>query len=213
MPTNVVTAGTLGDINVAASLAGSIIFPLSAQLDGLLSFALGPLQADLAAQFNATLAAQATLTLQIGDPTAALRLAISALAQLQAALQAALTLPPVNLSLSAELTAAAALIATLKAKLGLIDALIKAALQIKTSALKFAGDLQASLGGSAALVAFDGTTLSLAGDDIKALFDAGVEYPVGTPFIGSGEGPVSGIIIVAKTNAQFTASLNFLFGV
>jgi hypothetical protein len=204
MPTNIVISGTLGDINVAAAFAGSLLFPLSAQLDGLLTFALGPLQADLAAQFNATLAAQATLTLQIGDPTAALQLALSALAQLQAALQAALQLPPVNLSLSAELTASAALIATLKAKLGLIDVLIKAALQIKASSLKFGGELQAALGASAVLVTFSGTTLAVAGDDIKTLFDAGV------PPIGPGS--VSGIIIVAETVAGFTASLDFLFG-
>lgn len=212
MPTQVVIAGTLGDINVAASLAGTILFPLSAQLDGLLTFALGPLQADLMAQFNATLAAQATLTLQIGDPLAALKLALNAIAQLQAALQAAISLPPVNLSLSAELTAAAALVASLKVKLGLIDLLIKAALKVKLEALKFAGDLQAALGASAALITFSGTTLSIAGDDIKTLFDAGIDYPPGTPFIGSGDGDVSGIIIVAKTVAGFTTSIDFLFG-
>lgn len=204
MPTSVVVAGTLGDINVAASAAATILFPLSAQLDGLLTFALGPLQADIMAQFNATLAAQATLTLQIGDPTAALKLALSALAQLQAALQAALSLPPVNLSLSAELTASAALIASLKAKLGLLDILIKAALNIKLEALKFAGDLQARLGVSAVLVTFSGSNLSAAGDDIKTLFDGGVP-PIGP-------GAVSGIIIVAETNASFTASIDFLFG-
>ena len=206
MPTQVVVAGTLGDINVAASIAGTLLFPLSAQLDGLLTFALGPLQADLMAQFNATLAAQATLTLQIGDPLAALKLALAAIAQLQAALQAAISLPPVNLSISAELTAAAALVASLKVKLGLIDLLIKAALKVKLEALKFAGDLQAKLGASAVLATFSGTTLSVAGDDIKTLFDGGV------PTIGSGDGPVSGIIIVAKTVAGFTASIDFLFG-
>jgi len=212
MPTQVEIAGTLGDINPAASFAATILFPLSAQLDGLLTFALGPLQADLMAQFNATLAAQATLTLQIGDPLAALKLAISALATLQAALAASLVLPPINISLSAELTAAGALVASLKVKLGLLDILIKAALNVKLEALKFAGDLQASLGASAALATFSGSTLSSAGDDIKTLFDGGIEYPPGTPFIGSGEGPVSGIIIVAKTVAGFTTSIDFLFG-
>lgn len=206
MPTSIVVAGTLGDINVAASAAAVILFPLSAQLDAMLSFALGPFQADLMAQLNATIAAQATLTLQIGDPTAALQLALSALAQLQAALSAALALPPINLSLSAELTAAAALVASIQVKLGLLDLLIKAALQIKFTALKFGADLQASLGASAVLITFSGSTLSVSGSDIKALFDSGV------PTIGSGDGPVSGIIIVAKTNAGFTTSLDFLFG-
>jgi len=206
MPAQEELAGSLGNINVAASAAVAILFPLSAQLDGLLSFALGPLQADLAAQFNAAIAGQATLTLQIGDPTAALQLAIAAIAQLQAALQAALSLPPVNLSLSAELTATAALVASLSIKLGLIDLLIKAALQIKLGAVKFAGDLEAALGANAVLATFSGSSLAVAGTDVKALFDAGL---TGIPPTSS---PVSGIIVVAQATAGFEAGIDFLFG-
>lgn len=199
--------GTLGDINVAASAAATILYPLSASLDGLLSFALGPLQADLATQFSATLAAQATLTLQVGDPTAALKAAISALGQLQAALTAALALPPINLSLSAELTAAAALLASLKVKLGLLDVLIKAALKIKLQALKFAGELQASLSATGVLLTFSSTDLATAGSEISSLFSG-----AGVTGITPASGPVSGIIIVSSVGASFDSSVQFLFG-
>ncbi len=207
MPASVTLIGTLGDINIAATAAVGVLFPLSAQLDGLMSFALGPLQADLAAQFNAAIAAQATLTLQIGDPFAALQLALAAIAQLQAAITAALSLPPVNLSISAELTATAALVASLSVKLGLIDALLKVALKVKLQALKFTADLEAALTlPGVALVGFDGATVAAAGGDIQTLFNGGLG-----PGLGSGDGPVQGIIIVGKTSVSLTGSLNFLF--
>jgi hypothetical protein len=206
MAASVTIVGTLGQINIAATAAVGVLFPLSAQLDGLMSFALGPLQADLAAQFNAAIAAQATLTLQIGDPFAALQLALAAIGQLQAAIQAALTLPPVNLSISAELTATAALVASLSAKLGLIDALLKVALKIKLQALKFTADLEAALTlPGVALCEFDSANLATAGAEIQALFTAGI------PAMGPATAPVQGIIIVGVTSASLTGSLNFLF--
>lgn len=133
------------DFNVGAAAAVALLNPLGAQIDALLALGLGPFQALLAAQFNAALAATASLSLTIGDPLAALTLAIAAVAQLQAALTAALALPPIQLSLSAELTASAALALTLQGQLGGLQLLIKAALAIKIPAIQAAAALGASL--------------------------------------------------------------------
>jgi hypothetical protein len=133
------------DFNVGAAGAVAFLNPLGAQLDALLALGLGPFQATLAAQFNAALAASASLSLSIGDPTVALRLAIAAVAQLQAALAAALSLPPIQLSLNAELTAAASLAATLQVQLGGLQLLIRAALAIKIPAIQAAAVLSAAL--------------------------------------------------------------------
>ena len=155
------------DFNVGASAAVALLNPLSAQLDALIALGLGPFQAALAAQFNAALAAQASLSLSlaIGDfgVIAQLKAAIAALAQLQAALAGALALglPPIQLSLGAELTATAALAATLKVQLGIIQLLIKAALAIKIPALRAAADLGAALNaGPFFAISYSDTTLS-----------------------------------------------------
>jgi len=143
---------SLLDFNVGAAAAVGFLNPLGAQLDALLALGLGPFQASLAAQFNAALAAQASLalTLSIGDfgLIASLKGAIAALAALQAALAGALALglPPIQLGLSAELTVTAALAATLKIQLGGLQLLIKAALAVKIPALQLAAALNASLG-------------------------------------------------------------------
>jgi len=199
MPFNPPIALTLGDINVAAKAALLLLNPLSAQLDGLLSFALGPLMADLAVNYNAALAASATFTLQIGDPLANLKLLLAAVAQLQAALQAALILQLPSVELSAELTASLALVGALSVRLGLLNALIKAAINIKLGALKFAADLDAKLSaGPVVIFDFTNETLSDAGNHIQGLFTGPGIGPVGPSHIAPGDSCLLGIVMVTK---------------
>jgi len=158
---------SLLEFNVGAAASVALLNPLAAQLDAMIALGLGPFQLSLSAQFNAALAASASLalTLSVGDFAliANLKAAISALAQLQAALAAslALGLPPVSLGLSAQLTLTASLAATLQVRLGAIQLLIKAALRVKIPAVKLAAQLSASLAvGPFFAVSFSGTTLS-----------------------------------------------------
>jgi hypothetical protein len=169
-----VKTGTLGEFNVGLAAAVGLLVPLSAQIDALLTIGLGPFQADLMLQFNAALAAQATLTIQVGDPFAALQLAISALAQLQAALQLALQFPPINISISAELSASIALAGALSARLGLLSIAIELAIQIKLAALKLAAELQLSLSaGPVTAVAFGGESYTVEGSKLALLLNGG----------------------------------------
>lgn len=213
MAVTILKSGTIGSINVALSAAiNGYMFPLTAQIDAMLALGLGPFEFDLALQFDAALALQATLSLQIGDPLAGIQLVLSALAQLQAALQVALALPPISLSLGAELTATAALAGTLAAKLGGLQAMISAALAIKIPAVNFAAQLAASLGlGPAFLISIDSTTLAAAGSEIGTLFSGGLNDPVEGNSIASDEGPVSGIILLTK-NPAVGVAFNALFG-
>ena len=197
MPLDPEHGGTLGQFNIGLAAAIPIINPLSAQLDALIGFGLGPLQADLAAQFNASVALQATLTLQVSDPTASLQLAIAALAQLQAALVAALTLPSINMSLSAELGASVALAAALAIKLGGIKVLIEAALSVKIAAIELAARMAAALGaGPVYIVTFHGDPLSVTGGSIAAKFSTGLSDGSVTPLLPGDV--VDGVILVTK---------------
>lgn len=205
MAVTLVKSATVGELNVGLAAAVGFINPLGAQLDAMLALALGPLQADLAAQFNAALAAQASISLEISNPLAALQAAIAALASLQAALSAALSLPPITLSLSAELTASAALAASLSARLGGLSILIEAALAIKLPAVKAAAALAASLGaGPVFLHTFTGDTLAGTMTEIGG-FSSGMSDP-GIPAndILSGE-QVSGFMFTTKNPVAFVA--------
>lgn len=154
------------DFNIGAASAVAFLNPMGAQIDALIALGLGPFGLSLGAQFNAALAAQASLSLSlsIGDVglLASLKASIAALAALQAALAAslALGLPPIQLSLGLELSATAALAASLSLQLGSIQLLIKAALAIKIPAIKAAARLSASLNvGPFVCVSFSGTTV------------------------------------------------------
>jgi hypothetical protein len=199
MPLSTPVGGSLGDFNVGLSGAIAFLNPLSAQLDLLISLGLGPYQADLSVQFNVALSATATLSLQISDPTIGLQMAISALAQLQAALTAALSLPTISLSLSAELSASFALAAALSLKLGGLKLLIEAAIQIKIAAMKFVADLALglSLPGAAAF-SFADDTMIVTGGQIQTLFSA--------PLVGINPGDVVyGIVLMTKLPAVSAA--------
>lgn len=202
------TSGTLGSFNVGLAVAAGLINPLSAQLDALLAIGLGPFMAEISASFNASLAASATLSLQIGNPLASLQLAISALAQLQAALIAALSLPSIELSISAELSASVALAAALSARIGLLKIAIAIALEIKLGAVKAAADLALSLNaGPVAAASFGGESFAAEGAKIASLMQGNVVDGKQLPGI-TGSEPVSfGIILIAGT-ASVGASLN-----
>jgi len=207
--------GSLGSINLAVADLSSIINPLAAQLDAAISLGLGPLQTDLAASLDASLALQASLSLSVADPTASIRAALAAIIDLQAALSAALALPPLQLpQVDADISAAAALSATLSARLGAIQLLIDAMLSVKIPALQLA---DVPLGaGPIVLLVFDGIgalgspgtmTLQEAGNKIKAAFDAGVGDS-GNPdpdyFIQPTEF-ASGIIMVTSVSSAIVA--------
>jgi hypothetical protein len=205
MPLEPEQGGTLGEFNVALAAAIPLLNPLAAQLDAMLAFALGPLQADLAAQFNASLALQASLSLQISDPLAALKAALAAIAQLQASLTAALTLPPMTMSIGAELSASAALAASLSLKLGGIKLLIEAALAVKIPAVQFAAQFAASLGaGPVYIVPFEGSTLAATGTELSAKFAGGLGPDGSVPKLEPSE-TVFGLVLVTSTPSAYAA--------
>lgn len=192
------------DINVAGSAALALLNPMAFQFDALLSgqFGLGALQADISAQFEAALSLQVELGLQISDPRIGLQISLSAMADLAAGLQAALSLglPTVSAELSAGLSASAALSASLSAKLGGISALIEIALSVKIPAVNFLAELEANLSaGPISLISFgfngssfDPEPLSSVGGQLQALFSGGLTG------IAPGD-EVAGIILLTKT--------------
>jgi hypothetical protein len=207
-----VAGGTLGSINIGALNANIFLPALSAQLDAAIASGLGPAKLDASLQLNAALAAQATLTLRVGNPLDAIREALAAVVQLQAQLTASLALPTVQLGLSAEIGATAALAGALTAKLGLLDGLIQAALAVKLPAVKFSDGLGNALGiGPAILLAFngiaDGTNLATMGNNIAAKFAGGLHF--GPSTINPGDF-VSGVILITTAAPVFT-QLSVLF--
>ena len=207
-----VAGGTLGSINVGLSTANIFLPSLMAQIDVAISAGLGPLKFDLATQLNATVAAQATLALQVSNPIAAIQASLAAVAQLQAALQASLALPSVSASLSAEVSAAASLAATLTAKLGVIEGVIEAALRAKLPAINFVEGLGVLGLGPAILLYFDGITdggTSMA--NIGSLIQSKFQNPVtfGGDTINPGDF-VGGVIIVTKVS-QVLSALSTVF--
>ena len=206
-----VVGGTLGELNAGAAAAVGFVTGLGAQLDAFITFGLGPFQVDTALQFDATVAASASLTLKIGNPLAALEAALAAVAQLQAQISAGLALPPVQVSFSAALGASAALVAALSARLGLIEGLISAALDVKLPAARLAGELAASLSaGPAIALVFDGisdgTTLAEIGGLVAAKFAGGLSVD-GVSIAPTS--PVSGIILLTE-GASVYASMSLL---
>lgn len=206
---NEVLVGTLGQANLGLAASVAALNPLAAQLDAMLAFGLGPLQSDLSASLDASIALQATLALSLADPTANIRAALSAVIELTATLSAALSLPPVILDVSAELGASAAISAALTAKLGAISLLLDAAVSVKIPAVRLAADLAAAISaGSIVLLSFDGfsdpTDLQTIGGLINTSFSSGI----GSGLIAPTDN-VAGIIMVAE-NASVFSSLGLI---
>lgn len=209
-----VVGGTLGELNVGLATASIILPSLSAQLDVAIGSGLGPLKFDLAAQLNAALAAQVSISAQITDPLASIRLALQAVAQLQAALSAALTLPPLNLTVSAELSAIGTIAGTLSARLGLIEGIIQGALAVKLPAINFGENINAALGvGPAILCAFDGisdgTNMAAMGELIRAKLQNPVTF--GGDTIQPTDN-VAGILILTTVGSAYTAMAQIFGG-
>lgn len=188
----------LGAINVSLSGAVTLVLPLLAQFDLLLtgSFGLGSLLADLSLQLNAALNVQVTLGLSISNPFASLLAQLNAILQIQAGIQASLSLglPVVSLTISANISAAASISATLALKLGGIQALIDLSLRIKLPVINFLANLDLSAGPLVLLsIGYaSGSTLLSSGAEYNALCGANLGG------INPGD-PVFGVIILTKS--------------
>ena len=203
MAISIVAALPVGGINIAAAGSVGLATGLISQLDLALfgSFGLGSLSSDLSLQFSAALDAEVQIGLQISDPVASLE----ALANLLASLT--ITLPSINLEANAALSANIASAAAIGLQLGGINALIEAALAVKTPAVDFFANIAAALGaGPLFLVNFSETSLSgglaQAGIEIDTLFNGGLV--AGADAIAPTD-PVYGVIIVTKDPAAFAA--------
>lgn len=166
----------LGGINLTAGAVVSLLPPLIAQFDAALfgTLGLGALEADLSFQLNAAIQANISLS----NPLAAILASLNGLAQVGAQLQAmiSLGLPAINLNASVNISANVAFMGLISAKLGGLQLLISAALQVKLPIL----DLLASLdiGASCVLASFGFVTpdtLSSAGTSINGYFQTGIE--------------------------------------
>lgn len=206
--------GTLGELNIGLVALNISLPALAAQLDAMIGLGMGPLKFDLSAQLNAAISAQASIALSIGDPFESIRLALQAVAQLQAALQLSLSLPPIQLTLSAELSAVAALAGTLSARLGLIEGMIRAALAVKLPAISLSDGMDGVLGvGPAILLGFDGisdgTTMAAMGNLIQSKLQSPVTF--GGDTIEPTDN-VSGILILTTVSPVFTAMAQIFGG-
>lgn len=162
------------------------------------AFGLGPLKADLTAQFNASIG----ISIAFGDPIAALKLAISASASVIAALQASLAIgiPPISIQVSANIALAAALLL----KIGGINLLIDLSLGIRLAGINFLAQLQAALSlGGCVLYGWSGQP-----------FAAAIGQVAGYPgYVADGFGPADttyGVMIVTKAPAA-VGSFQFMF--
>ena len=210
-------ATSLLDFNVGAAAAVAFLNPLAAQLDGLIALGLGPYQTSLNTQFNASIAAQASLslTLALGDFSivGALKSSIAALVQLQAALSSSLAfgLPSISLGLSAELGAAASLAAALKVQLGAVQLLIKAALAVKLPAITAAADLTASLNaGPFFAISFSNVTLQQASNWLSAEVGGGGLSADSQTLLPA---DVTGGVFIFATDPSFQASFDAIIKV
>lgn len=192
----------LGAINVGANLAAAAILPLLAQVNLLLTgaFGLGPLKADLVAQFKAAVA----ISVSFGDPIAMLKAAIAAILNVTASLQAALALgiPTPSIQVSASIALAAAL----QVKLGGINLLIDLSLGVRLKGLNFLAQLNGALSlGPATLYTWSDQPMSAFASDVATHNWTIDGYNPADPLCR-----VSGVMIMAKDPSVY-AGFSFLF--
>lgn len=197
----------LGPVPMSLALIGSaqaaaVIGPLVAQVQALLAgaFGLGPLKAELVAQFNASI----NVVVQFGDPLVALRGSIAAIGQILASLRAGLSLgiPPLSIQVSANLSLAAAL----QAKIGGINLLIDLSLGVRLAGLNLLAQLNAALNfgisGGLSIYGWHDTPM------------ATLQGTLGSySFAGDGFAPgdlVTGTLIIAKASPAAYSSFSFL---
>lgn len=198
MSTVLVGTFPLGAINTGLSGAIAAAVPLLSQVDLMLagSFGLGSILADLSAQLNAALAAQAQIT--IIDPIAAIKNQLQAILAVQAGLAAtlALGLPPFGISASVNISGALAL------RVGGIQALIAAVLNIKLPLVALLADIRAQLSAGPFVL------LSVGFDSPSTLASSVTEYGA---LVGGGIGgilpfeQVYGVIILTKAPSAAVA--------
>jgi len=193
MPLSQEKSASLGQFNVGLAVALGFLNPLAIRLDALIAVGIGPFEALLAAQLNASLAAQATLAVQF-DPTANLRVLANALVQLQVALEAALAVD-VSVGIQAELNVVSDLAITLQIQLGGLQLAIEAVLAIKIPALALAAELQAKLSATVFGFSFEDDSLATTGGQIASLFSSGLVD--GSNSIGPGD-PVGGVVLLGS---------------
>ena len=200
---NTIGALPIGGINVSAAAALGLVVPLFAQLDLALfgAFGLGPIQASIALQFQASLDLALSIGLSITDPFGD----IMALANLLASLS--ISLPTISVDASAALATNIALAAALAIQLGGISALIELMLAVKLPVVEFFAGLAAALSaGPVFLLNFESDVpsggLAVAGGQIAAQFAAGLVSGANT--IAPGE-PVFGIILLTKEPTVFAS--------
>lgn len=206
MPVTDIGSYTLGGINVGLAVGIGLMNPMLLQLDLFLTgqFGLGPFLLDVQVQFNAAISAALQLGISISDPLQAIRALLTAFASLQASLSVALSfgLPTVSLQIGAQISAVAALSASLGLKIGGIKALLAAGLAVKIPALNFVAAMSLALSaGPAHLVSFRGNTLAGSGVELAAKFATGLG-PADPLHPGD---LVDGILIVTKDPAVFNA--------
>lgn len=189
----------LSGVMNGAALAALNLPPLLAQIQALIhgAFGLGPLKADLLAQFKASVA----ISVSFGDPIAALRAAIQAALQVVASLRVMLSLgiPPINLQVSASL----ALAASLQVKIGGINLAIDLALGVRLAGLNLLAALQLHLSlGNVSLYGWSEQTMPQVQAQIQAY-----------PFNGDGFLPnqqTYGIMLATATPGA-SASFAYMF--
>lgn len=188
-------SGTLGQFNVGLAVGLGFLVPLGAQIDLLIAAGLGPFQVDISARLNAAVAASASLGIQFGNPFAGIQAILAALANIQAALAAALVFPLPSIQVGVQLSALVALQGTLAIQLGGLQIAIALALQLKIPALRAAAELAASLNaGPAFAFTFDGP-LAAQGALISALFSGGLVD--GSNTIGPGQ-QAFGVVLLSS---------------
>lgn len=204
-----IAGGTLGTLNFGAAAAVASLLPLCAELDAFIGVQIGPLTADVTAQFQASLDFSVNAALSISNPFAAIQAVLAAVIQLQGSLQAALALPSISIGVDANITAAATLAGALEIKLGLLNAAVSALLALKIGAVELAGQISGSLSAGPAILlefgALGGSTLATAGADIATKFASGLS-------LGGGINPFDisfGYILVTKAPAA-KAGLDFI---
>lgn len=197
---------TLGEINVGLAAGIGLLNPLLLQFDLFLTgqFGLGPFLVDIQAQYNAAISAVLQLSLTTSDPLAAIRALIAAFGALQASLSVALSfgLPTVSLQIGAQISAVAALSASLSLKVAGINALLTAGANVKIPMIQFVARIGAALAaGPVHLVSFTGDQLAVTGAELAAAFSSGLGPT--DPLLPTDI--VDGILIVTKDPAVFQA--------
>jgi len=200
-PLTLLAQGTLGDVNIGARLAVAALLPLIAQIELHIggAFGLGQLKADIQARLQAALEA----SIQIQNPSlsllTAITAAIDAVAGLQAAAAAGVTLPGVSVNASLQA------IASLQAQLSGLQLLLDLAAGVRLQGANVVGALNAAL--NVGPVALYGAT----GQPLAALLGqiSGADYAS----VGIAPGDSCDALLLISKAPGFNAAAGVLFPV